>query len=637
MNILILGGTGFIGEYLAKALAQDKVNHIVVAHVSELKDQYRLPEVEYLRIDLTQPNASLGSALKNANTIVFAIQPDHAFVENVLAQIENTSQKKKLIYLSTLLVYPDSEFAHKEGAPLDPKTAYETAKVEEERLMIHFAKDSEISLCIARLGNVYGDVKNKGVVNHLLRAVIEDRPFQLNGDGVQTRDYIHVEDVAAALSTLISLEQKDIVEIYNVCSGKGYRIMDLIEMIEGIAKTPLKRTSGPSIEEKYTVLGDPGKLRRLLPTLGLDGMLPSLKKTYQTYLSHYKNNCMQQQFKDKIILVTGGTGSIGSEIVFQLLESGAAQVRVFSRDETKQFDLAHRLGGNPRLRFLIGDVRDRERLNMAMEGADIVFHAAALKHVVSCELNPFEAVKTNVGGTQNLIECAFKNNIEKVISVSTDKAADPTNVMGCTKLLAERLVLSSYFYKGKKRTKFCSVRFGNVLGSRGSVIPLFINQIKNGGPLTVTDPSMTRFFMSIKQAVGLMFHAASLMKGQEIFILKMPVATIGDLAKATAAIMKEKSPKLKDVETKIIGKRVGERQHEKLLTLDESETALERDDMYIIRPNVDFEIFHDFSPEMYEGSHPADVRAYSSKHEENMSLDEVKAMILSIPELDFSA
>ena len=338
---------------------------------------------------------------------------------------------------------------------------------------------------------------------------------------------------------------------------------------------------------------------------------------------------MKKHFKDKTVLVTGGTGSIGSEIVRQLLQSDVKQIRVYSRDETKQFELAHKLNGNPRIRFLVGDIRDKERLSMAIEYTDIVFHAAALKHVVSCELNPFEAVKTNVTGTQNVIECALANDIEKVVSVSTDKAADPTNVMGCTKLLAERLVLSTYFYKGKKQTKFCSVRFGNVLGSRGSVVPLFVHQIREGGPVTVTDPSMTRFFMSITQAVELMFKASDLMRGHEIFILKMPVAKIGDLADAVIEISREKFGIDKRIKITNVGKRVGERQHEKLLLREEAEQALERDEMFIIRPNVDYELFHSFSKESYPGTRPAEVREYSSKDETPISKKQIREMLLS--------
>lgn len=345
---------------------------------------------------------------------------------------------------------------------------------------------------------------------------------------------------------------------------------------------------------------------------------------------------MSDQFKDKVILVTGGTGSIGSEIVTQLLQMGVSQVRVFSRDETKQFHLSHKLHGDKRLRFLIGDVRDKDRLMMAMEDVDIVFHAAALKHVVSCEFNPFEAVKTNVEGTENIISCAFANNVEKVISVSTDKAADPTNVLGCTKLLAERLILASFFYKGKKRTKFCSVRFGNVVGSRGSVVPLFIQQIKEGKPLTLTDANMRRFFMSVNQAVQLIFKASYFMKGQEIFILKMPVSTIGELAESVIEIMKEKNNISYDIPVNVIGKKAGERVHEKLLTSDEAENALERSDMFIIRPPVEFDTIHTLNLEEYPDSKATEPREYSSSMQVPMSRSQIKEMLLSIPELNFS-
>jgi len=338
---------------------------------------------------------------------------------------------------------------------------------------------------------------------------------------------------------------------------------------------------------------------------------------------------MKKRFKDKTVLVTGGTGSIGSEIVRKLLENDAKQVRVYSRDETKQFELAYTLEGNPRLRFLVGDIRDKERLRMGMEDVDIVFHAAALKHVVSCELNPFEAVKTNVAGTQNVIECALANDIEKVVSVSTDKAADPTSVMGCTKLLAERLVLSTYFYQGKKRTKFCSVRFGNVIGSRGSVVPLFVRQIKKGGPVTVTDPSMTRFFMSISQAVELMFKASDLMRGHEIFILKMPVAKIGDLAESVIELTREKFGIKNEIKIDIVGKRVAERQHEKLLFSEEAEQALERDEMFIIRPNVDYYLFHSFAKENYPGTQSTELSDYSSQDAKPMTKRQIREMLLS--------
>ncbi|MDD4271694.1 MAG: polysaccharide biosynthesis protein [Patescibacteria group bacterium] len=346
---------------------------------------------------------------------------------------------------------------------------------------------------------------------------------------------------------------------------------------------------------------------------------------------------MIKEFKNKKILVTGGTGSIGSAIVKELLKCGPYQIRVFSRDETKQFELMHEIGPSTKVDFLIGDVRDKERLNLAMENIDIVFHAAALKHVVACENNPFEAVKTNVQGTQNVIDCAYANQVDKVIMISTDKATDPTNVMGCTKLLAEKLILASFLYKGKKKTKFCCVRFGNVLGSRGSVVPLFINQIKRGQPITVTDPRMTRFIMSIPQAVQLVFKSAQLMKNHEIFVLKMPVVTLKDLAQAVIEAFREKNKVNRSVPVKIIGKNGGERIHEKLLTVEESAGALELDDMFVILPNllepsVGYELLKNNS---YPRAKRANVHEYSSMDNKKMTVAEIKKLLLSNHDLKF--
>lgn len=346
---------------------------------------------------------------------------------------------------------------------------------------------------------------------------------------------------------------------------------------------------------------------------------------------------MIKEFKNKRILVTGGTGSIGSAIVKELLKCRPYQIRVYSRDETKQFELMHEIGPSTAIDFLIGDVRDKERLNLAMENIDIVFHAAALKHVVACENNPFEAVKTNVQGTQNVIDCAYANQVDKVIMISTDKATDPTNVMGCTKLLAEKLILASFLYKGKKKTKFCCVRFGNVLGSRGSVVPLFINQIKRGRPITVTDPKMTRFIMSIPQAVQLVFKSAKLMKNHEIFVLKMPVVTLKDLAQAVIEAFREKNKVNQRVPIKIIGKNGGERIHEKLLTVEESMGALELDDMFVILPNLlEPSVGYEFSKNSsYPRAKRAKVHEYSSIDNKKMAVAEIKKLLLSNHDLKF--
>lgn len=297
---------------------------------------------------------------------------------------------------------------------------------------------------------------------------------------------------------------------------------------------------------------------------------------------------MINEFKGKKILITGGTGSIGSELVRRLLDFDPQVIRILSRDESKQHTLMSELSKQRhKIRFLIGDIRDYDRVSMAMEGVNIVFHAAAMKHVLFCENDPFEAVKTNVIGTQNIINAALVNNVAKVIGISTDKATDPVSVMGCTKLLAEKIMLASYNYQGQKRTKFCFVRFGNVLNTRGSVIPIFYKQIMHGGPVTVSDAKMQRFFMSKDQAVNLVLKAAQMMQEREIFVFKMPNLKIADLAKAMIELY---APSFgldpKKVKIDYLGKKKGERIHEKLLTKDESIYALETDDMFIIVPVI---------------------------------------------------
>lgn len=346
-------------------------------------------------------------------------------------------------------------------------------------------------------------------------------------------------------------------------------------------------------------------------------------------------NKLERQFRGKRILVTGGTGSIGSEIVRQLLRYKPRQVRIYSRDEGRQHELAMELGGHPNLSFLIGDVRDKERLFMAMENVDIVFHAAAMKHVNACEINPFEAVKTNVGGTQNIIDCAFAQKVDKVISISTDKAADPISVMGSTKLLAERLMLSTYFYKGNKKTKFSCVRFGNVLGSRGSVAPIFVSQMRAKAPLTVTDPTMTRFFMLIREAVSLVFNASLLMKDREIFVPKVATSvTMGDFTRAMIELGKEKGvvQGARAVAIKNIGRKSGEKMHEILLTHDESMQALETDELYIILPNVKLGSPTAKIPH-YPNARKAKVGEYSSGTHKKLTITQLISLLKEVTEL----
>ncbi|WP_054968452.1 UDP-N-acetylglucosamine 4,6-dehydratase family protein [Alicyclobacillus ferrooxydans] len=288
--------------------------------------------------------------------------------------------------------------------------------------------------------------------------------------------------------------------------------------------------------------------------------------------------------KGRNVLVTGGTGSIGSEIVRQVLKQEPNVVRVYSRDESKQFDLQHELASyGLTVRYLVGDVRDFERLRFAMDGIDVVFHASALKHVPSCEFNPFEAVKTNIIGTQNVIQASLDCGVERVIGVSTDKAVSPSNTMGATKLLAEKLLSSANLYKGNRRTVFSCVRFGNVMGSRGSVLPLFVDHVLQHKDLPVTDLEMKRFMMSITDAVKLVLQAGEIAEGGETFILQMPVIRVVDLAMQTIAILSEEFG-LPGVSTSVVGIRRGEKLNEVLIGDEELSRAYRLNDMYVIKP-----------------------------------------------------
>lgn len=287
---------------------------------------------------------------------------------------------------------------------------------------------------------------------------------------------------------------------------------------------------------------------------------------------------------NKTILVTGGVGSIGSELVQKISQQyQPKQIRVFDNNEFGLFSAMQRYQDKQNLRFLLGDVRDKSRVTWAMKEVDTVFHTAALKHVALNEYSPFESVKTNVIGTQNLLEAALTNNVGTFINISTDKAANPTSTMGASKLLAERLTVGADYYKGKLDTAFANVRFGNVLNSSGSVVPIFLQQIKAGGPVTVTDKNMIRYFMTIPDAVELILKAAQTSRGGEIFILKMPALKIVDLAQ----VMIDELAK-KPLTIRFTGKRPGEKLYEKIVTRTEATQALELPEMYVLPLSIDY-------------------------------------------------
>jgi UDP-N-acetylglucosamine 4,6-dehydratase len=321
----------------------------------------------------------------------------------------------------------------------------------------------------------------------------------------------------------------------------------------------------------------------------------------------------RMDWRGRSVLVTGGTGSFGSRFVERMVSTyHPRRLVVFSRDELKQSQLAARVQ-DPSLRFFIGDVRDRDRLQRAMHGIDVVIHAAALKQVPACEYNPFEAVKTNVLGANNVIEAAIDQGVERVVALSTDKAVNPVNVYGATKLCAEKMFVQGNSYAGGLKTRMAVVRYGNVVGSRGSVIPLFLDQ-RDGGELTITDERMTRFWLTLDEGVDFVVRAVERMQGGEIFVPKIPSMRVIDLARAIAP----------DASLRVVGVRAGEKLHEVLLSVDEARHAVDVDGMYVVQP-----VYAGWSYTTPAGAKPlaADFSFTSDTNTAWCSAEELKRMV----------
>jgi UDP-N-acetylglucosamine 4,6-dehydratase len=318
---------------------------------------------------------------------------------------------------------------------------------------------------------------------------------------------------------------------------------------------------------------------------------------------------------DKVVLVTGGTGSFGKKFIEVLLrEHRPAKLIVFSRDELKQHEM--RAGGfdHPSLRYFIGDVRDVERLRRAMNGVDIVIHAAALKQVPACEYNPMEAIKTNILGSSNVVDAALDAGVKKVMALSTDKAVNPVNLYGATKLAAEKLFVQSNAYAAGTATRFSCVRYGNVVGSRGSVIPIFIKQRQNG-KLTITDERMTRFWLTLEKGVEFVIHCTEQMQGGEVFVPKIPSTRIVDLARAIAP----------QAELEVIGIRPGEKLHEVLINDDEARSTVELEDMFVVQPTGSLWFGHDWQSR--GGSLPDGFRYGSETNPHWLTTEEIRGII----------
>jgi UDP-N-acetylglucosamine 4,6-dehydratase len=326
---------------------------------------------------------------------------------------------------------------------------------------------------------------------------------------------------------------------------------------------------------------------------------------------------------DKVLMITGGTGSFGKAVLDRFLNTGVREIRIFSRDEKKQEDMRI-ASSNPKLKFIIGDVRDYDGIHQAMMGVDHIFHAAALKQVPSCEFYPMEAVRTNVLGAENVLKAAVACGVKRVVVLSTDKAVYPINAMGISKAMMEKLIVAKARLLGDSDTVLCATRYGNVMASRGSVIPLFIQLIKEGKPLTVTDPNMTRFLMSLEDSVDLVLHAFENGVQGDIFVQKAPASTVGDLAQALLELFDS------GVGTRVIGTRHGEKLYESLLSREEMARAEDRGRYYRV-PADDRDL--NYNKYFVEGeTRVANYDDYTSHNTERLNVGQVKSLI---SKLDF--
>jgi UDP-N-acetylglucosamine 4,6-dehydratase/5-epimerase len=326
-------------------------------------------------------------------------------------------------------------------------------------------------------------------------------------------------------------------------------------------------------------------------------------------------------WKDKVILITGGTGSFGKKFIQVMLKDyQPAKIIVFSRDELKQHEMRQSGFDHPSLRYFIGDVRDRDRLRRAFHGVDIVVHAAALKQVPACEYNPMEAIKTNILGSSNVVEAALDEGVMKVLALSTDKAVNPVNLYGATKLAAEKLIIQSNAYAAGTATRYSCVRYGNVVGSRGSVVPVFIKQRQNGGSITITDERMTRFWISLEQGVRFVARCIEQMRGGEVFVPKIPSMKVIDLAHAVAP----------SARVNVVGIRPGEKLHETLVSEDEARNAIELNDMFVVQPAESFWFGREWSS---QGSQLTDGYRYTSDTNKDwLTVDQIRQIIAPIEE-----
>lgn len=338
---------------------------------------------------------------------------------------------------------------------------------------------------------------------------------------------------------------------------------------------------------------------------------------------------MNNEFwKNKSVLITGVSGTVGKEVLRQLSTQMLSEIIGIDNNESELFFLSEEYKASSNVKLFLGDIRDQDKLRRKANGVNYIIHAAALKHVILCEQSPRDPVQTNILGTQNVIDAALVNNVERVIFTSSDKAVNPTNVMGTTKLMGERLITAANAHRRGGQTIFSSTRFGNVLGSRGSVIPLFRKQIAQGGPITLTDPNMTRFIMTLHDAVKLVIDSAEIARGGEVFVTKMPIARIADLARV---MVDELAPRFghlpDDIEIRVIGSKPGEKLYEELMNDEETRRTIEVKDFFIVKPAFR-SVYESVSYVYPETIRDGVDNPYNSSIEKPMSVEALRAYLL---------
>jgi UDP-glucose 4-epimerase len=458
--------------------------------------------------------------------------------------------------------------------------------------------------------------QTSAVIHKFIKMIKEGKRPVIYGDGAQIRDFTYVSSNVEA-NLLACTAPNVTVEVFKIACGERYIMLELVHSINEILGTnvePIFQSPRPG-DVKHS-LADIQKAQKLLGFEVKVKFNEGLEKRLKKYLIKFN------MFKDKVLLITGGTGSFGNAVFHRFINTDIREIRIFSRDEKKQDDLRKRLN-NPKVKFYIGDVRSLDAVDMATKGVDYIFHAAALKQVPSCEFFPLEAVKTNIIGTDNVLAAAERNNVKRVVVLSTDKAVYPINAMGMSKAVMEKVMIARSRNLNGSGMVFCGTRYGNVMASRGSVIPLFIEQIKSQRPLTITDPNMTRFMMTLEDAVDLVLYAFQHGNNGDIFVQKAPAATIETLAKALLELYNANN------EIRIIGTRHGEKLYETLITSEDMVKAEDMGDYYRIPADT-----RDLNYERYFSEGVPDVSRVEEYHSHNttrLDVEGMKNLLLKLP------